>query len=180
MPSFQSLSKAFVSALLFTTSWAGPIEKRLLHTVEHIQTEPRRPKPRQHAPFAVTGGVAGNGSRVQPRLEIRDLAANADQFNIFLLGMQKMQAVDQSDFLSYFQLAGILYCPLCFDTRLANPILGIHGRPMVSWNGVQGNDSSPNPGYCTHVSNLFLAWHRPYLALYEVLAPNIGTPRVYD
>jgi len=30
---------------------------------------------------------------------------------------------------------------------------------------VKGNE---NNGYCTHVSNLFPPWHRPYLALYEV------------
>jgi tyrosinase len=47
-------------------------------------------------------------------------------------------------------------------------LAGIHGLPMVAWDGVQGNSAASNPGYCTHVSNLFLPWHRPYLALFEV------------
>ena len=68
--------------------------------------------------------------------------------------MQRMQAVDQSDFLSFFQIAGI------------------HGLPMQAWNNVQGNRRSSNPGYCTHVSNIFLTWHRPYLALYEQLVQS--------
>jgi tyrosinase len=41
-------------------------------------------------------------------LEIRDLQANADQFNIFLLGLQDLSSVDQSDFTSYFQIAGTM------------------------------------------------------------------------
>lgn len=41
----------------------------------------------------------------------------------------------------------------------------IHGRPYGVWDNVQGvNDE---PGYCAHLSNLFLPWHRPYLALFE-------------
>jgi tyrosinase len=58
----------------------------------------------QTGPFAVTG--VQNGSAIQPRLEIRDLQNNADQFNIFLLGLQNMQQTNQSDYLSYFQVAG--------------------------------------------------------------------------
>lgn len=33
------------------------------------------------------------------------------------------------------------------------------------WDNVQGKHAEP--GYCAHISNLFLPWHRPYLALYE-------------
>lgn len=45
---------------------------------------------------------------------------------------------------------------------------------MQDWNGVAGNpNTNPPAGYCTHVSNMFLPWHRPYLALYEqVLQAN--------
>jgi len=103
---------------------------------------------RQTVPFAVTG-VTGGG--VQPRLEIRQLMANTDQFNIYVLAQKRMQAMNQDDFLSHFQIAGI------------------HGLPEQSWDNVQGNSQSSNPGYCTHISNIFLTWHRPYLALYEQL-----------
>jgi len=68
---------------------------------------------------------------------------------VYLLGLQRMQQVSQTDMLSYFKIAGI------------------HGVPAASWNGVNGLSANPSPGYCTHVSNLFLPWHRPYLALYE-------------
>jgi hypothetical protein len=45
--------------------------------------------------------------------------------------------------------------------------VGIHGVPFKAWNGV-GGDSGLQAGYCTHSSILFLPWHRPYLALFEV------------
>lgn len=43
---------------------------------------------------------------------------------------------------------------------------GIHGRPYIPWDNV-GTAPGYGGGYCTHTSNLFLPWHRPYLALYE-------------
>ena len=53
--------------------------------------------------------------------------------------------------------------------KLTYIALGIHGRPFVSWDGVQGDEYywSRYSGYCTHDSNLFPTWHRPYLALFE-------------
>ena len=44
----------------------------------------------------------------------------------------------------------------------------------MDWNGAAGNPAAnPPTGYCTHVSNLFLPWHRPYLAVYEqILVQN--------
>jgi tyrosinase len=84
------------------------------------------------------------------RLEIRDLQTNyPDQFNVYLLGLQRLQQVDQADMLSYFGLAAI------------------HGVPARPWDGVGAVTGSTMPGFCTHNSNLFLPWHRPYLALYE-------------
>lgn len=46
--------------------------------------------------------------------------------------------------------------------------IGIHGRPYLPWDDVQGAPGAPNNGYCNHISILFPTWHRPYLALYEV------------
>ncbi|KAK3683147.1 hypothetical protein LTR37_020509 [Vermiconidia calcicola] len=100
---------------------------------------------RQDDTVTVTGMRFG----VQPRLEIRQLEANADQWNIFLLGMRRFQQTDQSDIRSYYQIAGI------------------HGRPFQPWNDVPPADGNNSPGYCTHLLNLFLAWHRAYLALFE-------------
>jgi tyrosinase len=58
---------------------------------------------RQNA-FQVVTGIQTFG--VQPRLEIRQLQQNVDQWNIYLLGMAKFQATNQSDKLSYYQIAG--------------------------------------------------------------------------
>ncbi|QDS78173.1 hypothetical protein FKW77_005300 [Venturia effusa] len=106
-----------------------------------------RPQRRQTAPIAVTGLA---GQSIQPRLEMRELQQlQPDQWNVYILGLSRMQQVDQSDFLSYFQLAGI------------------HGVPSSDWDGVTGVPNPMSAGWCTHASNLFLSWHRPYLALYE-------------
>lgn len=59
---------------------------------------------RQTVPFTVSG-VTGGG--VQPRLEIRQLMENTNQFNIYVLAMQAMQQDNQDDFLSYFSIAGM-------------------------------------------------------------------------
>lgn len=42
--------------------------------------------------------------------------------------------------------------------------IAIHGAPFVQWDGVAGDGLT---GYCPHGSNVFLTWHRPYLALFE-------------
>lgn len=104
---------------------------------------------RQSGTFAITG-VNANG--VQPRLELRTLQQNADQWNLYLLSLINFQAMNQNSSLSYYQIAGI------------------HGLPNVPWDGVQGNPTAMSEGavgYCPHSSNLFPTWHRVYLALYE-------------
>ena len=101
---------------------------------------------RQNPTVAITG-IHGFG--IQPRLEVRQLEQNTDQWNIFMLGLARFQATNQSDQTSYYQIAGI------------------HGRPYIPWDNVPAAAGVDSPGYCTHVSNVFLAWHRPYLALYE-------------
>ena len=42
--------------------------------------------------------------------------------------------------------------------------------PFESWQNDPTPPAYPNiqAGYCTHRSVLFVPWHRPYLALYEV------------
>lgn len=47
--------------------------------------------------------------------------------------------------------------------------LGIHGRPYRVWEGARGlEDKIGIAGYCPHNNQLFITWHRPYLALFEV------------
>ena len=100
---------------------------------------------RQGGTFAITGA---SGS-TQPRLEVRQLAANADQWNLYLLALNDYKWQDQSQLLSYYQISGV------------------HGVPNVPWDGVQGNANNGAVGYCTHVSPLFPSWHRAYVALFE-------------
>ncbi|KAK1757866.1 hypothetical protein QBC47DRAFT_319522 [Echria macrotheca] len=106
--------------------------------------------------IAITGvpTTPGAGGSVPIRREIRDLQRNfPDQFNLYVLGLQNLQSLDESQLQSYYQIAGI------------------HGQPFKPWNGVTSSTdwrtSSGFGGYCTHSSILFVSWHRPYLALYE-------------
>ncbi|PVI01667.1 Di-copper centre-containing protein [Periconia macrospinosa] len=93
--------------------------------------------------FSVVG-VQGAG--VHPRRELRDLEKDAKAWNIFLQAFARFQGMDQNDKVSYFKVAGI------------------HGAPFGEWDGVKGDGLK---GYCPHNTNLFISWHRPYLALFE-------------
>ncbi|KAF8250011.1 Di-copper centre-containing protein [Wilcoxina mikolae CBS 423.85] len=103
--------------------------------------------PRQQSYTPVTGPTDG----IYERLPIQRLMAEQPEgFNLYLLALQAMQKVPESNPLSYYQLAGI------------------HGRPHIPW----GEPSNPavqdtRVGYCTHSSALFVTWHRPYLSLIE-------------
>ncbi|KAL8738305.1 MAG: hypothetical protein Q9181_000894 [Wetmoreana brouardii] len=66
--------------------------------------------------------------------------------------MNQMQQMDQSDVRSYYQLSGI------------------HGRPFTEWDGVP---LIQQLGYCSHTSNLFSTWHRPYVAAFEQVLYDI-------
>ena len=115
-----------------------------------------------NAPFVVSGISSGsqqgsNQPKVYPRQEIRQMEKNADLWTLYMLGLSMMQYTPQSQLLSYYQIAGI------------------HGVPWIEWNDVMPKPGSEDTGYCTHVSELFLTWHRPYLALYEVRS-NRQTP----
>lgn len=95
------------------------------------------------------GACDSNGRVSAPRLELRQLKQNADQWNLYLLGMERFMAKDKNDRLSYYQ------------------VVGVHGRPFTTWNNF------PTPlvnqaGFCPHAQTLFGAWHRPYLAIFEV------------
>ncbi|ORY13227.1 common central domain of tyrosinase-domain-containing protein [Clohesyomyces aquaticus] len=98
--------------------------------------------------FSVLGvGALGDGS-THPRLEIRQMEQDTDQWNVYLLGLQRFQGMSQSDRMSYYQIAGI------------------HGRPYIGWDGVE-MVTGGSGALCQHGSNIFPTWHRPYLALFE-------------
>jgi hypothetical protein len=85
------LSSLWATVLLVTWSGASPVDQNTPHRRQNA------------APIAVTGLA---GQSIQPRLELRELQQNPDMWNMYLLGLTRMQQVDQSDFLSHFQLAG--------------------------------------------------------------------------
>jgi hypothetical protein len=58
-------------------------------------------------------------------------------------------------------------------TSVTEQFPGIHGRPYVPWDGVGPAPGVDAPGYCVHLSQLFIPWHRPYMALYEVCLPML-------
>ena len=70
---------------------------------------------RQDQTVAITGI---NTFGVQPRLEIRQLQQNTDQWNIFLLGMRRFQQINQSDMISYYQVRASIYIREAFDATL--------------------------------------------------------------
>ncbi|KAI9732411.1 MAG: hypothetical protein M1834_001619 [Cirrosporium novae-zelandiae] len=107
--------------------------------------------------YTITGVQAGINNRTGERpmrTEFSTFVDSGPAFDLYILASQQFQQDDQSELLSYFQVAGI------------------HGYPFISWDGVSG---SYNNGYCTHDSILFPPWHRPYMALYEQILWNYAT-----
>jgi tyrosinase len=130
-----------------------------LHGAHHHQHNEKRATPEQMAAHlesvqselhkrANNIAITGVTGTIAPRLEIRQLRNNGDQWNLYLLGMQRFMNKPKNDRLSYYAIAGV------------------HGTPFVSWNNF------PTPlvneaGFCPHGNILFSTWHRPYLAVFE-------------
>lgn len=97
-----SLLAAIVSLLAITTS-ASPL---LEHKIEDLTyAAANRLKSRQDSgQYIAVTGVTGFGA--PPRLEIRELQKNADQWNLYLLGLDRFMKVDQKDQLSYYSVCG--------------------------------------------------------------------------
>jgi tyrosinase len=53
--------------------------------------------------------IQGAGNGQYPRLEIRELQKNADQWNMYLLALEKFQSKSKDDRMSWFQIAGTNY-----------------------------------------------------------------------
>ncbi|KAH7109433.1 hypothetical protein B0J11DRAFT_601627 [Dendryphion nanum] len=134
--SFTTLATAVVSLLSLST--ATPVDRV---SIEARQND-----------YFVIEGVKDGG--VQPRLNIRDLERkpeNKEIWTLFLLGLQRLQAQNQKDKTSFYQVAGI------------------HGQPWIPWDNVPSWTPDPGYGYCPHSGNLFSTWHRVYMLTYEQL-----------
>ncbi|KAF7359308.1 Di-copper centre-containing protein [Mycena sanguinolenta] len=103
--------------------------------------------------YTITGCKGG----VQPRLEIRDLHKNKEQFTLFVLAFNDVKRAN-------YETAAARYVE----------IAGIHGLPYSRWPGDPKGQSTGDPGedgqwggYCHHASVLFPTWHRPYVLALE-------------
>lgn len=104
----------------------------------------------------VVVGLAAAGPSL-PRLEIDDMiATQPDTFNLFCLAMIDLKNTSTSDWMGFYQLAGI------------------HGVPTAAWDNVaptfkksQIDRRSGKQGYCPHGDEKFPTWHRPYIAMLE-------------
>ena len=124
--------------------------------------------------FEITGALGGinPGSGTLPsRFEISSFSQSGPAWDLFILSLYEIQRSNQSDPLSYFQIAGN-ECSSDSDSGQRADICsstGVHGYPQAPYDGVQG--TCTYPGYCMHAATPFSTWHRPYLALYEVTWP---------
>ncbi|EAQ85078.1 hypothetical protein CHGG_09092 [Chaetomium globosum CBS 148.51] len=87
-------------------------------------------------PFPVVGaktGINKNTGQTPARLNINTLwARGGPQWDLYVLALSELQAMNETDELSYFG------------------ITGIHGFPHSAWNGVSHVDGAPNTGFCPH------------------------------
>ncbi|KAF1999331.1 Di-copper centre-containing protein [Amniculicola lignicola CBS 123094] len=93
---------------------------------------------------------------VHVRREVRDLKNNfPDMWNLYILGLRSLMVAEQAIPTSYYEIAAI------------------HGRPFKAWEGAEQNGGN-GFGYCPHNNAMFVAWHRPYLALFEELFKHVS------
>lgn len=74
------------------------------------------------------------------------------QWDLYIQALGAMQAANETDPESYFQISGI------------------HGRPFMEYDQTGGWTSSTSlawAGYCPHGEVIFVPWHRAYVALFE-------------
>ena len=98
----------FASHFILPRICGSPIHaQQNKHVAEDLHTK-RTPQTAGDGgpPFSVLGVAGVAGASVHPRLEIRQLEQNADQWNVYLLGLNRFQQMNQTDLLSYYQIAG--------------------------------------------------------------------------
>jgi hypothetical protein len=84
-----------------------PVESSTAQLLVENEPPNNAQQPQQVGGFSVLGMAAFGNITTQPRREIRDMERNhPDEWNIYLLGLARMQRCKQTDKLSYFQIAG--------------------------------------------------------------------------
>ncbi|KOS23046.1 Tyrosinase [Escovopsis weberi] len=107
-------------------------------------------------PYPVTGAAApGGGPAVPLRKNINDLQREGGPtWDLYIQALAAMYSTADSDWLSYFQIAGI------------------HGEPYIQWNHTGSQAGDGWLGYCPHGEAIFATWHRPYVMLFEQVLVN--------
>jgi tyrosinase len=107
-PAASLLLLAFVALLQLAAPAAVPL---LSHQIEEITRHDddvvhplNRRQSTNSSGFTIVTGI--QNTSLQPRLEIGQLEKNADQWNIYLLGMRRFMRTNQTEKLSYYQIAG--------------------------------------------------------------------------
>ncbi|KAI4688971.1 hypothetical protein J4E81_007688 [Alternaria sp. BMP 2799] len=135
------LARYLIPWLLISYVTCKPVsERKSSHTV------------RQSAVGVVTGVKSRDeNGNVYVRREVRDLKNNApDQWSLYILALRQLHTTSQNNPTSFYGIASI------------------HGRPYDVWGDAPGKKNKiGKAGYCPHGNELFLGWHRPYLALFE-------------
>ena len=98
----------FVSAAVVAPLLKHQIEELARNEDDAEQLLNRRQSSANSSGYTVVTGIQGTST--QPRLEIRQLEKNPDQWNIYLLGMNRFMRSNQSEKLSYYQVAGKSQC----------------------------------------------------------------------
>lgn len=89
------------------------VEGDLVNTNGNLMNAERLETRQSTGKIPVTG-VTGNG--IQVRMELRTMQQQyPDMFNVFLLGLRSFMQMDQSDPLSYYQIAGMYILARLFD-----------------------------------------------------------------
>ncbi|KAI2468351.1 Di-copper centre-containing protein [Annulohypoxylon bovei var. microspora] len=111
-----------------------------------------------HKPIPVTGMTTGINNRTgerPARWEINALQhEGGPRWDLYIQGLAVLQNRTDTDERSHFSIAGI------------------HGMPYAPYNGLGPVPGGSGGGFCPHGEAQFVAWHRPYLALYESHNPN--------
>ncbi|KAI8284094.1 Tyrosinase [Colletotrichum sp. SAR11_240] len=100
-------------------------------------------------PQGVRSGINVQTGEVPARRDINSLYdEGGPQWDLYVEALTAMQDANETDPVSFFQIAGI------------------HGQPYMAWSG-GGPQTGADAGYCPHNQMLFGTWHRAYLSLYE-------------
>ena len=85
-----------------------------------------------------TGGVDITTGQRPFRQEISNFQNSGAAWDLYILAFQKFTQTDQAQQLSYYQVAGLLES-YKNTMPITNNAPGVHGRPYIPWDGVNGN-----------------------------------------